>query len=161
MATAANWHRDEETGRTETGRTGWRERTEMYRLRPVPNEDVYFYAKRVDNSRLVRPVNRKARKHEIRVMAGAFIMLLLIVGLTLPDLMNFMAGVQLQALRKEHGDLLREHERIAHEEAQVMDPERMKALAKKQNMVEAAPSQMHYLNAPNRSETKTLEAKLQ
>jgi cell division protein FtsL len=153
MATAANWHREEDTRRT-----GWRERTEAYRLRPVPNEDVFFYSKRVDNSRLVRPVNQKARKYEVRVMAGAFVMLLFVVGLTVPDLMNLMAGVQLQALRAEHDQLIKEHERIEHEEAQLMDPERMKAIARQRNMTEAAPSQMHYLNAPRPKEI--VEAKL-
>jgi len=91
-------------------------------------------------------------------MAGAFVMLLFVVGLTVPDLMNLMAGVQLQALRAEHDQLIKEHERIEHEEAQLMDPERMKAIARQRNMTEAAPSQMHYLNAPRPKEI--VEAKL-
>ncbi len=153
MATAVNWHQEEEASRA-----GWRERTEIYRLRPVPNEDVYFYSKRIDNSRLVRPVNQKARKNEVRFIAGAFAMLILVVGLTLPDLANLMAGVQLQTLRNEHEALVTEHEKIAFEEAQVMDPERMKAIAKARNMVEAVPTQLHYLEPTKKSET--LEAKL-
>lgn len=157
MATAANWQQEGESVR-EVSRVVWRESTDQYRLRAIPNEDVYFYAKRVDNSRLVRPVNRAARRQEIRVMGGAFVMLLLVVGLAMPHVLNLMAGAQIQKLRADRDSLIAEHEELAVREAEAMDPARMKAIAKNLEMVELKANQVHHLNPPRKPET--LEAKL-
>lgn len=152
MATAANWQR-EEVSFQEQAHTGWRESTDKYRLRPVPNEDVYFYSKRVDNTRLVRPVNKAARRQEVTVMAGGVVMLLLVVGLTMPYLLNVMAGTQIQKLRAEHERLLAVHADLSVREQEVMNPEHMKELAKKQRMVELNPNQIHQVNPPRKPET--------
>ncbi len=158
MATAANWQQDEVSFQ-ESAKTGWRESTDKYRLRLIPNEDVYFYSKRVDNSRLVRPVNHAARRQEIRVMAGSFALLLLVVGLTIPDLLNVMAGAQLQKLRAENERLLAVHAALTVQEERAMSPERMKAIAKKSGLVEASPQQLRHVPPPTKPETE--EAKLQ
>lgn len=157
MATAVNLHHEEDPYQ-ESAPTGWRERTEKYRLRPIPNEDIYFYSKKISNERLVRPVNHAARRKEICVMAGGFVMLLLVVALTLPYLLNVMAGVQVQKLRAEHESLMADHEVLALREAEVMSPERMKRIARQRNMVELAPSRLHHLDPSRKAET--LEAKL-
>ncbi|MCW5966580.1 MAG: hypothetical protein KIT83_21255 [Bryobacterales bacterium] len=157
MATAANWQQ-EEASFQETARTGWRESTDKYRLRPVPNEDVYFYSKRVDNTRLVRPVNHAARRREVRVMASGFAMLLLVVGLTLPHLLNVMAGAQIQKLRAEHERLLAVHAELTFRESELMNPERLKAIARSRNMVELAPDRVHQMEP--QPKTETVEAKL-
>ncbi len=40
----------------------WTERQpDTYTLRPLPCEDIYFYSKRIDNSRLVRQADPAAR----------------------------------------------------------------------------------------------------
>ncbi|MCU0229348.1 MAG: hypothetical protein MUF01_17100 [Bryobacterales bacterium] len=157
MATAANWQQDE-IGYQDTGRTGWRESTDKYRLRSIPNEDVYFYSKRVDNSRLVRPVDHATRRQEIRVMVGGFGLLLLVVVLTLPDLLNVMAGAQLQKLRAENDRLLAAHAALTVEEERLMSPERMKAIAQRTGLVEAPPQQFLHVPPPRKPETE--EAKL-
>lgn len=157
MATAANWQR-EEVSVQETARTGWRESTDKYRLRPIPNEDVYFYSKCVDNSRLVRPVNHAARRREMRMMVGGFAMLLLVVCLTLPHLLNVMAGAQIQKLRAEHDRLVSAHAELTFRESELMNPERLKAIARNRNMVELTPNQVHHVQPQQK--TETVEAKL-
>jgi len=157
MATAANWQQREDPYR-ETERTSWRDSTDKYRPRPVPNEDVYFYAKLVDNTRLVRPVNQVARKQEMRVVVVAFAMLLLMIGLALPHLMNVMAGAQIQKLRATQSELIAANEEIELRESEAMNPERIKALAHARNMVEPAPRQIIQLDP--QPELVSMEAKL-
>jgi cell division protein FtsL len=137
---------------------GWRESTERFHLRALPNEDVYFYSKKINNDRLVRPVNHAARKKEIGVMAAGFGMLMMVVLLTMPYLLHTMTNVELQKLRAENQQLIAEHEVLAARESTLMDPERLKTLAKKRNMVPPRPDQV--IHVPPAQETKAVEAKL-
>lgn len=66
MATALQWDMEPEAnrgnGRSDGAKNTWRDRTEAYKFRLLPNEDVYFYSKRINNSRLVKPVDPVSRR---------------------------------------------------------------------------------------------------
>jgi hypothetical protein len=162
MATALQWDMEPEAtrgaNRPESAKNTWRDRTEAYKLRMVPNEDVYFYSKRINNSRLVKPVDPVSRRKAWGVMAGGMSFAGLLILLMLPHLMNLMAGMQIHRLEEERRALLTEHDAIALEEAKLMDPERMKAIAKKNSLVELSPDQVHYLRP---ADNRVYEAQLQ
>lgn len=161
MATALQWDMEPEANRGNSRSDGakntWRDRTEAYKLRMLPNEDVYFYSKRINNSRLVKPVDPVSRRKAWGVMAGGVSFAVLLILMMLPHLMNLMAGMQIHRLEAERRALHAEHEIIAYEESQLMDPERMKEIARKYNFVELGPDQVHYLSPESKA---VYEAKL-
>ena len=66
-------------------------RAESPRLRPIANEDVYLFVKRIDNSSVLRaadPAARRARSHT--VVTGFFAAMLVIAGLV-PAAYNTMS----------------------------------------------------------------------
>ncbi len=73
-------------------------RTESPRLRPIANEDVYLFVKRIDNSTVERAVDvsaRRARSHS--VLAGFTAAMLVIAGLV-PIAYNTLAGFTMEKL---------------------------------------------------------------
>lgn len=165
MATAVQWElgTEENLGnvRNDSTRNTWRERTEAYKLRSIPNEDVYFYSKRINNSRLVKPEDPVSRRKAVGVMAGGVGFAVMLILLMMPHLMNLMAGMQIHSLEAERRALVADHDAIELEESRLMDPKRMNAIARENNLVEPGPQQVFYLNpvAKPRS-NQVLEAKL-
>ena len=70
-----------------------------------PNEDVYFYVKHIDNSRVLREADPAARKACWRLIGSSFAFAVLVIGLLLPSLNRLMAGYRLEALRQERQHL--------------------------------------------------------
>ncbi len=105
--------------------------TNPYLLRALPNEDIFFYTKRVDNSRLVREPDPRA-KSECWSSIGA--------------ICAIAAGYQVEALKQERVRLLNERRGLDVEEAKLRGPERLEQLAKDQNMISPKPDQVVNLN---------------
>lgn len=165
MATAVQWDMEPEpnrdNARNEGTRNTWRDRTEAYKLRMLPNEDVYFYSKRIDNGRLVKQEDPASRRRAMGVMAGGLGFAVILILLMLPHLMNLMAGMQIHTLEAERRELVSSHDAIELEESSLMDPERMNAIARENNLVEPGPNQVFYLNPLAKPKSKeVLEAKL-
>ena len=83
-------------------------RTEAPRLRPIANEDVYLFVKRIDNStveRAVDPAARRARSHS--ALAGFAAAVLAIAGL-IPIAYNTLAASRLQNLHQQQEKLKQE-----------------------------------------------------
>lgn len=165
MATALQLDMDPDANRgnarNDNSRNTWRDRTEGYKLRAIANEDVYFYSKKINNSRLVKPMDPVSRRKAWGVLGGGLSFAVILILLMLPHLMNMMAGMQVHTLEAERRALIADHDAIDYEEARLMDPERMKAIARARNMVEPGPNQVIYLNPAARSKAnEVLEAKL-
>ena len=58
---------------------------ESCRLRPLPNEAIYFYVKPINNSRVVRQADPVQRARDRRVVAGGFAAAVLLIGALLPS----------------------------------------------------------------------------
>lgn len=116
-----------------------------YRLRALPNEDVYFFCKRIDNSRLQKQKDPRAAK-ECWSTIGAFAVLaVLLAGALAPSVGRTFAGYQLQALKLERQRLLDERSSMEIEEAALLSPERLDKLARAQKLLEPAPGQVVHL----------------
>jgi cell division protein FtsL len=130
-------------------------RTESPRLRPLPNEDVYLFVKRIDNSTVARaidPAARRARGHS--VLVGFFAAVLVIAGLV-PIAYNTLAGFTLQTLHQEQEKLKQERTMLDASEAELLSYDRLEKMATKLNMVNPAPQQVQFLD----SKTKQTEAR--
>ena len=114
-------------------------------LRALPQEDVFFYCKKIDNSRLVREPDPKAGGNCWNVI-GAVCLAVVSLGVVLaPKVTNTMDGYKLESLRSEEQRLLDERRALELLEAQLLSPERLERLAKGQNLVTPASGQVYHL----------------
>jgi hypothetical protein len=117
-----------------------------YRLRALPNEDVYFFSKSIDNSRLLKQKDPRAAK-ECWSAIGAFAALAIVLaGALAPSVGETFAGYQLQALKQEHQRLVDERSTLEVQEAVLLSPERLDRLARAQKLLEPAPGQVVHLD---------------
>jgi len=121
-------------------------RPNSYLLRALPNEDIFFHVKRVDNSRVVREPDPRA-KAECWSSIGALcaVAAVLITSLA-PGVAGITAGYQIQALKQERQRLLDERRGLEVQEARLRGSQRLHQLAKDQNMSSPKADQMVRLN---------------
>ncbi len=117
-----------------------------YRLRALPNEDVYFFCKRIDNSRVLKQKDPRATK-ECWSAIGAFALLaVLLAGTLAPSVWGTFAGYQLQTLKQERQRLIDERGTLDVEEAALLSPARLERLARAQKLLEPSPGQVIHLD---------------
>ncbi len=120
-------------------------RTDAPRLRPIANEDVYLFVKRIDNSSVVRAADPVARRARSRTVVTAFVAAMLVIAGLAPEAYNTVAGFTLQSLQQEQEKLQKEQAVLDVEEAQLVNPARLEQLAKSLKMAEPAPQQVQFL----------------
>lgn len=120
-------------------------RCDDFRLRVVPNEDVFFYIKRIDNSRVVRQADPRMRRRDWKVIGGASVAAASLVCLLLPSAWAYMAGYELNRLQAQNQRLVVERSRLELEEASLLSAKRLQELADIQQYVDPAPGKTHYL----------------
>ncbi len=122
-------------------------RTESPRLRPIANEDVYLFVKRIDNSGVVRAADPIARRARSRSVATGFIAAMLVIAGLVPAAYNTMAGFALQNLQQEQSKLKQQQATLDLQEAELLNPIRLEQLAKTLKLVEPTPQAVQYLDA--------------
>jgi hypothetical protein len=120
-------------------------------LRSLPQEDVFFYCKRIDNSRLVREADPKAANSCWSAIGGACVVMALFTGVLVPQLMGTLAGYKLEALRAEQRHLADERHNLEFKEAELLNMNRLERLAKDQNLGAPMPGQVVRLNGKDSS----------
>lgn len=117
-----------------------------YRLRAIPNSDVYFFCKKIDNTRLVREADPRARKDCWTTIGAACAVVVLLTTILMPGVAGTMAGYRIQELRAEEQRLIDERRVLELEEARLLSPARLQQLAEGQRFVTPAPGQVIHLN---------------
>ena len=113
-----------------------------YILPPLPNEDVFFYSKRIDNSRLVRQLDNHA-KGEWSAIAGVSVIALLVSGLAIaPGVAGVLDNYKIQALRQENEQLKVELRKVDVAEERMLNAPALDAMAPKHNLVRPADGQI-------------------
>lgn len=116
-----------------------------YELRALPLQDVIFYSKKIDNSRLVREPDSKGRGTCWKAIGAAAVIVALVTGASVPAARTLLAGYRLEALRSEERRLLDERKTLQLEEAALLNPARLEQLARNQNLVTPAADQVIHL----------------
>lgn len=129
-------------------------RTEAPRLRPIANEDVYLFVKRIDNSTVIRAVDPVARRARTRSVATGFVAATLVIAGLVPAAYNTMAGFSLQSLRQEQEKLKQQESQLDLAEAKLLSYDRLKELANSLKMVDPAPQQVQYLEGKSNAEAR-------
>jgi len=120
-------------------------------VRAFANEDIYFYVKRIDNSRIVRQADPKARGACWKAIAGAGAAAVLLIAVLLPSAYGLMAGYQIENLKAESKRLENERASLELQEATLISPARMEELARAQQFVDPGPQKVVYLDSNNGS----------
>jgi hypothetical protein len=121
------------------------ETSEEFKLRALPNEDVYLFTKRIDNSRIVRQADPKARARDWRLVGGAALTSVVLIGLLLPSAYGLMAGYQLSQLELENQRLKTERNKLEYAEARLLSAEHLQEIAKRQGLDAPSPERTVYL----------------
>src|SRR5580765_6103478 len=85
-------------------------------LRALPQEDVFFFCKRIDNSRLVREPDPQARGACWHVIGAACLAVVSLGVAMAPRVTSTMEGYKLEALRTEEQRLLDERRALELQE---------------------------------------------
>lgn len=136
----------------ETPAAAWT-RTESPRLRPLANEDVYLFVKRIDNTTVIRAVNPEAQRARGNSMVTGFIAAVLVIAGLVPTAYNITSGFTLQRLHQEQAQLQEERAKLETTEAQLVSPDHLRVLAKKLKMAEPEPRQIQTLEGPARADS--------
>ena len=126
-------------------------RTEAPRLRPIANEDVYLFVKRIDNTAVVRAIDPAARKARSRSMMTGFVAAMLVIAGLVPTAYNTTAGFTEQHLREEQAQLREQKAKLEAQEAQLVSLDRLQQLAKSLNMGEPQPQQVQTLEGKSKA----------
>jgi len=116
------------------------------KLRPFANEDVLFFIKRIDNGGLVRQADPEARGSAWKLIAGVCAASVLVIGILLPGAYDLMAGYEIQKLRADVAKLRAEQSALDIQEAQLLTPARIEALAREQQFTDPAPHSVVFLD---------------
>jgi cell division protein FtsL len=117
-------------------------RRDPFELRAFPQEDLLFYRKKIDNSRLVREADPRARHACWSAIGAACVVLALLAAVLAPSVASTLAGYKLEALRAEERRLLDECRTLELQEAELLSPNRLAELAKRQNLVVPSSNQV-------------------
>jgi hypothetical protein len=114
-------------------------------LRALPQEDVFFFCKKIDNTRLVREPDLAARGTCWNAIGAACLLVVSLGVLMAPKVTSTMEGYKLESLRSEEQRLLDERRAVDLQEAQLLSPARLEILAKGQHLVTPASNQVFHL----------------
>jgi hypothetical protein len=117
------------------------------RVPAFANEDIYFFVKRIDNSRVVRAADPESRGTCWKLIGTAGLAVTLLIGVLLPSAYGLLAGYQIQSLRQEKLRLSNEEASLELKEAQLLSPERMEELARIQQFIDPPSQKLVYLDA--------------
>ena len=148
MATLANlFNRFVEAGRVAEAavETASSENWERFRLRSLPNEDVYFYFKRIDNSRVVPLPDPRARGKSWKFLGASILSAGFLICMLLPSAYGYLAGRQLHHLQQENQRLVTERGRLELEEERLVSPAALAKYAEAQKFEAPAPQRVIYL----------------
>ena len=122
-----------------------------FKLRSLPNEDVYFFVKRIDNSRVVRQADPGARAKSWKVLGASCVSAAMLIGMLLPSAYGLLASYQLHTLQAENQRLITERGKLELAEAKLVSPERLAKLAVDQEFEDPKSENVVYLTPKNDS----------
>lgn len=129
---------------------------ESFRLRPVPNEHIYFYIKTIDNSRAVPAPDPKAPKQCWSTIATSFVVVAVMIGVLLPGAYNRLAGYQVDELKKRRDELVAERSWLEAQIAQSKSIRHLEEFAQARKMEPTNAASVQHLQG----DSKGTEARL-
>ena len=117
-----------------------------YHLRPMPNEDIHVFVKKIDNTRVVREQDPKANASAWKTISVATTFALLVVGLIVPIANSYLAGYTVAEIEKQNNQLASQVARYSVRESELTSLEALARAAKNQRFIDPTPESMVVLN---------------
>lgn len=118
---------------------------DAFELRALPNDDVYFYCKRIDNSRLVRQADPAAKGQCWSAIGATCAVAALYGAMMAPKAATVLDGYKLQQLKQERAGLIEERKSLEVKEARILSPANMGELAVQQKLTSPRSGQIVHL----------------
>jgi hypothetical protein len=115
-------------------------------VRPIANENLYYFVKKIDNSGVVREADPRAGRACWKVIGTGVASTLALLCMLLPSVLGLLSGYQLQALRDEQQKLETAISAAELEESRLLSPEQLEKVAKEHNYAAPAPGRMVFLD---------------
>jgi hypothetical protein len=128
-------------------------------LRPLPGEDIFLYAKRIDNTRVVRLADPRARRTAVSAAGLMCVLAVLLTASVAPRVANYFAGYRIEALRQERQRLIDERMVLDVEEAKMLRLDRLEELARKRGLVPPKTGQLYELEPKGDGSLAALETR--
>jgi hypothetical protein len=123
-----------------------RSEADRFHLRPMPNEDIHVFVKKIDNTRVVREQDPKANASAWRTISMAGVFALVVVGLIVPIANSYLAGYTVTEIEKQNSQLESQLARLSVREAELTSVEALARAAKNQKYLDPSPETMVVLN---------------
>jgi hypothetical protein len=120
--------------------------SDPYAMRGLPNDNVFFYSKKIDNSRLVRQADPAASDECWSAVGAGALLLMLGVSIVAPHVAFVRAGYQLEAAKAERQTLLDQRRELEVREAGLLSPTRLNEIAKERNLTSPMSNQIVHLD---------------
>lgn len=126
-----------------------------FQVRPLPKEEIHFYVKEFDNTRVARLVDTSDRVASFGLATTVPVVALLFIALLLPGGYNLLASRRLDHLQKEREVLLNQIRGLKAEYSALVSPQNLDNWAGSEYQ---APKALAVIYAPP---SKDAQAKLQ
>ena len=147
MATLATFIRDTSARRRGDAETVAAEnQADAFLLRPLPNDGIYFYSKKIDNSRIIRQADPEARGECWSAVGAAAVLLMLGASIIAPHVGSVLAGYKLEALKQERQSLINQKRDLEVKEAGLLSPARLNDLARVRSLGSPGSEQVIHLD---------------
>lgn len=112
------------------GRTASRNGSEVdFRLRTLPKEDIHVFVKPIDNSTVIRLVDRKDSFESAGMAAGVILASVMLIALLMPGGFSLLASRQIGQLNAERDQLVNELRQVRSREAELLNPKQLEQWA--------------------------------
>jgi hypothetical protein len=115
------------------------------KLPAFPGEDLFFEAKPIDNSMVVRAEDPNQRRTSWRALGAVISGTFIFTGLLLPGAYRMVAGKQIHQLREEQESLRREIAELRALEANYTNLKKLEEVARTQELIDPAPEMVQHL----------------
>ena len=123
-----------------------RDTADDFLVRPLANESLYCFVKKIDNSGVVREDDPRAGRACWKVIGAGVASTLALLVLMLPSVLGLLSGYQLQTLRDERQKLQTAIAVEQLEESRLLSPGNLDKVAKERDYTAPAPGRMVFLD---------------
>jgi hypothetical protein len=117
-------------------------------IRALPGDEVYFMAKTIDNSRLVRQADPASKGEFWAVAAAASVLFVLGATIIAPQVASVQAGYNIEHLKTERQALLDQQQELKEQEAALLDPARMHNMVEVHSLASPVSARIYHLDQP-------------
>ena len=121
--------------------------SDPFELRALPYDHIYFYSKRIDNSRMVRQANPAASQESWSAVGALAVLLVLGGSIIAPHVASVLAGYKLESLKQERQALVDQGRSLSVSEAGLLSPARLANLAPARRLTSPGVEQIVHLDS--------------